>query len=158
MRQFVKLLLILLFSTWAYTLNNIFPVPDWFGRLQANVWTLSFEQVNLAELGLYILSGLAFWLLWRKRKLGQIKWSAMAYGGILIASSLWSLFFFGHQMPILAFIDMLLLTALTVLAFARFYRHDRRAAYLVAPCVAGALFFTLNNFMLYQTCQALGIS
>lgn len=150
MTKLVKLILITLFSTAAFTFNNMFPIPGWYQPLTNEVWTLTFQQVNYAEVGLYVLSGFAFWMLWKDHRLGEIKWPALAYAGILILSSMWSLLFFGNEIPLLAFIDMLGLTLVTIFAAMRFYRYEKTAAYLLIPCILGAVFFAINNFQLYQ--------
>jgi|GEM_PF-4629861 len=150
MSKIIKLLLIGLLSTAAYTFNNMFPIPEWYQPLTEEVWTLTFQQVNMAEVALFSLSGIAFWMLWKDRSLGEIAWPAWTYAGILILSSLWSLFFFGHEIPLLAFLDMLALTGMTFLAITQFYKYNKTAAYLLIPCIIGAVFFTINNFMLYS--------
>lgn len=149
MSKVIKLLLIAILSTAAYTFNNMFPIPDWYQPLTQEVWTLTFQQVNVAEIVLFSLSGMAFWLLWKDRSLGEVAWPAWSYAGILILSSLWSLFFFGHEIPLLAFLDMVALTGMAVLATLQFYKYNKTAAYLLIPCILGAVFFAVNNFMLY---------
>ncbi len=49
MSKIIKLLLIGLLSTAAYTFNNMFPIPEWCQPLTEEVWTLTFQQVNMAE-------------------------------------------------------------------------------------------------------------
>lgn len=65
-------------------------------------------------------------------------------------SSVWSLLFFGLASPLAAFFDMIALTAATITAAIQFSRHSRTAGYLLIPLIAGALFFTVNNYHLHQ--------
>ena len=115
MQRFVKLFPLLFLSIGAFGLNNMFPIPDWYDQLRQEVWTLSLQQVDYAEMALYLLSGLGFWLVWSDRRLGLVKWTAFSYLGILLFSSLWSLLFFGLQSPFYAFMNMAVLTAFVFL-------------------------------------------
>lgn len=150
MLKWIKLLLIALLSTAAFILENTFRVPGWFTELRSEVWTLSWSQQNILEVALLGLAGLAFWLLWKDRRLGTVKWPAWLYAGILILSSLWSLFFFGAEVPLLGLLNMLALTVLLVLAAVQFYRYKPLSGYLLIPCVLAALLFSINNVLLYQ--------
>lgn len=149
--KFVKLIPLIFFSVVAFGLNNIFQIPEWYDEIQQKTWTLSFQQVDIAEITLYAVSGFAFWLIWKDRSLSDITWTAFAYFSVVLFSSVWSLLFFGFASPLAAFIDMLALTAALVITASEFFRHHRTAGYLLIPLIAGALFFSVNNFQLYQT-------
>jgi len=149
--KFVKLIPLTFFSIVAFGLNNLFQIPDWYDEIQQATWTLSFQQVDMAELSLYAVSGFAFWLIWKDRSLSDLKWTAFAYFSIVLFSSVWSLLFFGLASPLAAFLDMLVLTAALTITASQFFRYHRIAGYLLIPLIAGAFFFAVNNFQLYQT-------
>lgn len=149
MAKWIKLILIGILSAGAFTLNNMFPIPDWYFPLTEEVWTLSFQAWNIAEILFYLAIGMAFWLLWRDRKLGEVKGPALYYASLLIIASAWSVFFFGEEILLLAFFDALALVIVTGIATYRFMKFNRATVYLMVPCIIGALLFTINNFRLY---------
>jgi translocator protein len=148
--KLAKLLPLILLSVAAFGLNNLFQIPEWYDELQAKAWTLNFQQVDVAEVTLYALTSVAFWLIWKDRSLSEITWTAFAYFFVILFASVWSLLFFGMQSPLAAFIDMIAVTGAIVVAMLQFFKYDRTAGYIMLPCLVGALFFAVNNFHLYQ--------
>ena len=148
--KLVKLVPLTFLSIAAFGLNNLFQIPEWYDELQQQAWTLTFQQVDIAEIALYAISGFAFWLIWKERSLNEITWTAFAYFSIVLFSSVWSLLFFGLASPLAAFFDMIALTAAIAIAASQFFRYNRIAGYMLIPLIAGALFFAVNNFQLYQ--------
>ena len=148
--KYEKLFPVLLFSIGAFGLNNLFQIPDWYDEVQAKAWTFTFQQVDIAEIILYLTSSFAFWLVWKNRSLHEIFWPAFAYVGVMLFSSSWSLLFFGLQSPLAAFIDMIVVALSIGVAGVQFYRYHRAAGWLMAPCFAGAVVFAFNNYHIYQ--------
>lgn len=104
--------------------------PDWvFGP----VWTT-----------LYIMMGVAAWLVWRQS--GANGRGALALFGLqLILNVGWSLVFFGFRRPGAAFVEILVLwlaLAATIVAFAK---HSRWAAALLVPYLAWSTFAAALN-------------
>jgi translocator protein len=86
---------------------------------------------------LYVLIGLAGWLVWRRA--GGTR-PVRLWGWQLLANALWTPAFFGLHQPdlgLLVIVAMLVLTALTIHAFARV---SRLAAWLMAPYLAWICF------------------
>ncbi len=148
--KLAKLVPITFLSIGAFGLNNLFQIPDWYDKLLQEAWTLSFTQVDIAEIALYAVSGLAFWLIWKDRSLSDITWTAFAYFSVILFASVWSLLFFGLQSPLAAFADMIALSAAIAIAMAQFFKFNRLSGFLMVPCLVGALFFAVNNYHLYQ--------
>lgn len=73
----------------------------------------------------------------------------LLYSIQLIINSLWSLIFFGFETYLLAFIWLLLLLVSVIVMEIKFYKIDKRAAYLNIPYVLWIIFAGYLNFGIY---------
>jgi tryptophan-rich sensory protein len=121
-------------STWYVELNKpVFNPPDWvFGP----VWTL-----------LYLMMGIAFYIVWTSRSKHQ-KFAFIAFGTQLFLNALWSILFFGLKMPLLAFIEIILLWIAIAATMFYFYKIKRSAAYLLVPYILWVSFAAVLNVSL----------
>ncbi len=95
---------------------------------------------------LYTLMGIALWLVWRQGTAHEnVRVGIVIFFAQLVVNAAWSLVFFGLQSPLgglCVIIALLLLIALTMLAFARV---SKTAAYLLVPYLAWVVFATVLN-------------
>lgn len=93
---------------------------------------------------LYILMGVAMWLVWREANAPGMRTAMTLFVVQLCANALWSWLFFAWQQGAWAFAEVLVLLALIVATTAAFWRIHRLAGVLMLPyiawvCVASAL-------------------
>lgn len=91
---------------------------------------------------LYLLIGISAYLAWRAgagRK-GLIVFLAQA-----ALNALWSILFFGLKMPLLAFIELVLLLACIAYMAKLFQKYDRLSAYMLVPYILWVSFASLLN-------------
>jgi tryptophan-rich sensory protein len=123
-------------SGWYKTLEKpFFNPPNWiFGP----VWTL-----------LYTLMGVAVGLVWRADHSGTEKKVAISvFIAQLAVNGLWSIFFFGMQNPVLAFVDIIILLILIGFTIKLFKPINRIASRLLYPYLAWVSFATVLNLSL----------
>lgn len=124
---------------WYPTLNKpSFNPPNW---LFAPVWTI-----------LYILIGIAAYLIWLKRdQIIHFPRTVAIYLIQLILNLAWSfIFFYLHEVGF-ALAEIILLLIVIVINAIMFYKIDKRAGYLFIPYilwVSFASFLTYNIFIL----------
>lgn len=108
--------------------------PDWvFGP----VWTL-----------LYLLMGIALYLVWEKKK-NQVRKKALIFFFIQLALNvLWSLLFFGARQPIFGLLEIFGLWGSIVLTIFFFSRVSRLAARLLLPYLAWTSFAAWLNWQI----------
>jgi benzodiazapine receptor len=103
------------------------------------VWTL-----------LYLLMGIAAWLVWRERQ-QQAVWPALTlYLLQLIANALWTWLFFGWHRGALAFAEVVVLWLLLAATLIAFWRISRAAGLLLVPYLAWVSFATLLTWHIWQ--------
>jgi tryptophan-rich sensory protein len=124
-------------ATWYPTLAKpAFTPPSWvFGP----VWTT-----------LYLLMGVALYLVWRSDR-GRVRRVALAAFGVqLVLNAAWSLVFFGSREIFGGLVVIVALLAVILATMALFARIDRRAAALLVPYLLWVGFATALNYELWQ--------
>jgi benzodiazapine receptor len=121
-------------STWYPTLNKpAWNPPAWvFGP----VWTL-----------LYLMMGIASWLVWQKRAQNEARVrGALGWYGLQLGLNLgWSVIFFGLRQVGLALIEIVALWSTLAITIVKFGRIRRAAAGLLLPYLLWTTFATALN-------------
>jgi tryptophan-rich sensory protein len=121
-------------STWyAFLHKPFFSPPNWiFGP----VWT-----------SLYFLMGVSlFLLLEQKKKLKKQKKTLLILFSVqLFLNFLWSVIFFGLHLPLVAFIEIILLWISIALLIIDFWKFSKPTALLLAPYICWVSFALMLN-------------
>lgn len=113
-----------------------FTPPNWvFGP----VWTT-----------LYLLMGVALYLVWRDRNASWRSVALALFAVQLVLNAAWTLVFFGQQWPLGGLAVILALVAAILGTIAAFARVDRRAAALLVPYLLWVAFATALNFEIWR--------
>lgn len=124
-------------TTWYATLNKpIISPPNW---LFAPVWTT-----------LYILMGIALFLVWMKNDKKQIKLAFIFFFTQLTLNSLWSILFFGLKSPFLALLEIIVLWLFILLTIIKFFKIKKLAGWLMIPYLVWVSFASVLNFLIFQ--------
>jgi len=119
--------------TWYATLNKpFFAPPNWiFGP----VWTL-----------LYLLMGVAFYLIWKQGwKKQKVRTAGNYFLTQLALNFIWSPIFFGLRAPLLGLIVIMTLWASIMMTIKKFYPLSRLAFYLLIPYLLWVSFASILN-------------
>jgi len=106
--------------------------PSW---LFAPVWTT-----------LFILMGVALYLVWSKKRSGKIRVAMKTFWVQLLLNVLWSVFFFGMKNFWLAFGEILVLWVFIGLTIVDFHKIDKTAGLLLMPYILWVSFAAYLNF------------
>lgn len=98
---------------------------------------------------LYVLMGIAAYLVTVSDKPARSKTSLTVYGIQLFFNFAWSIIFFNFEMYLFAFIWLLVLLALIVLNAILFYQIDKRAGLLFIPYIIWVIFAGYLNSAIY---------
>jgi tryptophan-rich sensory protein len=111
--------------------------PSWAppGWLFAPVWSV-----------LYVLMGVAAWLVWRERGFKEGRTALVLFIVQLGANALWTWLFFAWRQGALAFAEIILLWCLIVATAAAFRRLNTVAAVLLVPYLAWVTFASALTF------------
>jgi len=125
-------------SSWYLTLKKApFNPPNW---VFAPAWTL-----------LFLLMGIALFLIWNKGLKKKNVAVALAYFAVQLSLNfLWSFFFFGLHSPFFAFIDIVLLWIFIFLTIQKFAKISKTASYLLVPYLLWVSFASVLNFFVWR--------
>lgn len=113
-----------LIKPWFVPPNIVFPI----------VWTT-----------LFILMGIALWVLIRNRHEPEGKTALLLFGIQLILNLLWSYLFFSLQSPFAALVELLTLVGVLIALVTVCFRVQKTAGYLLAPYLAWVCFAAVLN-------------
>lgn len=113
-------------------------LPSWAppGSVFGPVWTV-----------LYILMGIAAWLVWR---VNGIRVALALFVIQLALNALWSWLFFGWHRGDLAFADILLLWVMIIATLLAFWRVRALAGALLVPYLLWVSFASVLNYVVWQ--------
>jgi tryptophan-rich sensory protein len=125
-------------------------VGGWYAGLAKPPWTPPSFVFGPVWTALYLLMGVAAWLVWRK---GGFAAAALPLGLFLTQLALnatWSALFFGLQRPGLAFGEIVVLWCFILATAATFCSRAPAAAYLMLPYLAWVTFASALNFAIWR--------
>ncbi len=115
--------------------------PEWAppGWLFGPVWT-----------ALYLLMGVAAWLVWRKAGWTDAAGALSLFLAQLVCNAVWSWLFFAWRRGAWALANIVLLVVLIVATIVAFARVHRLAALLLVPYLAWVLFATALTYAIWR--------
>lgn len=121
---------------YATIVKPSFNPPNW---IFAPVWTT-----------LYILMGIASYLVWKQPATTQRNNALRLYGVQLFLNFWWSMLFFGLQSPGWAMIEIILLLASILATMLAFRKQSVLASWLLLPYLLWVSFATALNVAIWQ--------
>ena len=125
--------------------------PDeWYAALIKPEWNPPSWVFGPVWTTLYVLMGVAAWLIWRRGG-----WRAQTrplgwFVGQLALNALWTPLFFGFHRIDLALLEIVVLWVAIVATIVAFARTSRAAAWLLAPYLAWVSFAAFLTFTLWK--------
>ena len=148
-----KLIISVLIPLCAGLIGSVFTIrsiPTWYATLMkpdlsppgwifAPVWT-----------ALYVLMGIAAFLVWRKGLEHKgVKAALIVFGIQLFLNTIWSIIFFGLQNPFWAFIDIIALWLAIIANIIYFRRISYTCAFLLLPYLIWVSFASYLNYSIW---------
>lgn len=155
-REIVSLLFLLLFIAIALSVELLggwftqLGLVDWYPEIKKPSWTPPNWLFGPVWTLLYLLMGVALWLVWRAPPSPLKKGAYWLFGAQLFTNLIWSALFFTLHSPLSALIDLLLLWLLIVGTIVTFYRVRPLAAYLLLPYLIWTSYALALNGAIWQ--------
>ncbi|MDB5379530.1 MAG: tspO/MBR family protein [Rubritepida sp.] len=125
----------------------LFPVGAWYDELRKPSWNPPKWIFGPAWTVLYIMMGVAAWLVWRETGFG----TAIAVFGLqLVLNLLWTALFFGMKRPDLALYELVLLWLTILACILLFAPVSGWAALLLLPYLAWTGFAGFLNLSILR--------
>lgn len=128
-----------------------------YGRLAQPAWAPPSWLFGPVWSLLYLLMGIAAWLVWREGGFARQRRVLVLFVCQLVLNALWSWLFFGWHRGGLAFADIVVLWLLIAATLAGFWRVRQLAGALLVPYLGWVSFALALNYAVWQlNPQALG--
>ncbi|HDQ40307.1 MAG TPA: tryptophan-rich sensory protein [Desulfonatronum sp.] len=124
--------------------------PFFYTQVAKPAWAPPGYVFGPAWTVLYILMGLAAWLVWRVKKFKSACAALSLYLIQLVFNALWSWLFFVWNLGLLSFIDILVLLVLILITTFYFWRIKPLAGALLMPYLIWVIFAAFLNFSLWR--------
>jgi tryptophan-rich sensory protein len=131
------------------SLFTIPAIPTWYATLKKPFFTPPNWVFSPVWISLFILMGISLFFIWRRQGHPQFKKALIFFFVQLILNVLWSLAFFGLRLPLLGFIDIILLWIAILLTILHFLKVSKFAGVLLIPYLLCVGFATLLNLSLW---------
>lgn len=150
MKSTVSLTLWILAALAAGIVGSLFPPGEWYAALDKPSWNPPNGVFAPVWTTLYVLMGIAAWLVWRRAGFAGARTALLLFAAQLALNALWSALFFGLQNPLAAFLELLVLWGVIVATLVRFWRVTPAAGALLIPYVCWVSFAGVLNFVIWR--------
>ncbi|KPK22679.1 MAG: hypothetical protein AMJ70_05330 [Dehalococcoidia bacterium SG8_51_3] len=149
----VKLFISLVVCQCAGIIGSVFTapaIPNWYATLQKPAFTPPNWLFAPAWITLYLLMGIAAFLVWRVGlKNRRVRTALIIFLVQLVLNALWSVVFFGMQSPLYGVIVIAILWLMILLTILKFARISATAAWLLVPYILWVSFATALNISIW---------
>jgi tryptophan-rich sensory protein len=154
MSSFVKLVIAIALPVLIGGVSGFFTVSgveSWYQTIQKPSWTPPNWVFGLVWTTLYVMMGIALWLVWKEDTSRELKLIA----GILFAAQLtlnffWSFIFFRLELPGWAFAEILVMWVVILATIFAFAQVNKTAAWLLVPYISWVSFAAMLNFTIWR--------
>ena len=125
-------------------------IPTWYAALQKPAFTPPNWLFAPAWITLYLLMGIAAFLIWRVGlENRRVRTALIIFLVQLVLNSLWSVVFFGMQSPLYGIIVIIILWLAILLTILKFARISSVAAWLLVPYILWVSFASALNISIW---------
>ena len=146
----VGLILWIAVSLAAGGVGSRFMPGEWYASLAKPGWNPPSSVFGPVWSTLYVLMGIAAWLVWRKVGFSGASGVLGLFIGQLVLNALWSYLFFGVHQPGLAFIEIVVLWLVILILTIGFWRISVMAGVLLLPYLCWVGFASVLNLQLWR--------
>ena len=152
-KDILKLIVSLVICQCAGLIGSIFTtaaIPTWYATLEKPPFTPPNWLFAPAWATLYVLMGIAAFLVWRKGLNHEgAKLALMIFLIQLVLNALWSVVFFGLESPLAGIIVILMLWVAILFTILNFFRLSMVAGLLLLPYILWVSFAAILNISIW---------
>jgi len=152
-KDILPLLVAVLISELAGVIGSVFTFPSvsgWYQTLQKPALNPPGWIFGPVWTGLFLLMGIAVFLVWRRTRTKGRRVALFAFGIQLALNVCWSIIFFGLHQPGWSLVEIVVLWIAILCTTVLFYRQSKPAAILFLPYLLWVTFATYLNFEIWS--------
>jgi translocator protein len=136
------------FSSSYFTITG---VNSWYQTIQKPEWNPPNWIFGPVWTTLYILMGIALYLVWKADAGDAVKKYAITLFAIqLVLNFFWSFIFFNQHQPGWAFVEIVVMWLMILLTIFGFAKINTTAAWLLVPYISWVSFAAILNFTIWK--------
>lgn len=144
---FVVILLICFAAAGFGSIATTPNIPTWYATLTKPSWNPPNWLFGPVWTALYICMAVAAWLVWRQ---GGPRTPLTLFAIQLALNAAWSWIFFWFHLPVIAFLEILVLLAAIAATTIAFWPRSRAAGILMLPYLGWVAFASVLNFTIWR--------
>jgi tryptophan-rich sensory protein len=126
-------------------------VESWYQTIHKPSWNPPNWVFGPVWTTLYVMMGIALWLVWKEDTSRELKMIAFILFGVqLILNFLWSFVFFKLEQPGFAFLEILFMWVAILATIFAFAQVNKTAAWLLVPYISWVSFAAILNFTIWR--------
>ena len=146
----IGLVLWVLVALAAGWIGSNFMPGEWYASLAKPSWNPPSSVFAPVWTILYVLMGVAAWLVWREAGFSGARVALSLFIIQLALNALWSYLFFGAQKPMVAFIEIIVLWFAILATLVSFWKVRPSAGALLIPYLCWVSFASALNYQLWR--------
>jgi tryptophan-rich sensory protein len=154
MSSYVKLLIAIAIPVLVGGISGFFTVSgveSWYQTIHKPSWNPPNWVFGPVWTTLYVMMGIALWLVWKEDTSRELKMIAFILFGVqLILNFLWSFVFFKLEQPGFAFLEILFMWVAILATIFAFAQVNKTAAWLLVPYISWVSFAAILNFTIWR--------
>ena len=153
-RDWIRLVASILICQAAGGIGSLFTATSmgtWYQQLEKPELTPPGWVFGVVWPTLYLLMGIALYLIWRRPRQGREEQTALVWFFVqLVLNIAWSWFFFGLRLPLFGLLEIALLWLALFITIGTFFRLSKIAALLLVPYILWISFAAYLNWSIVQ--------
>ena len=129
---------------------TVHAIPTWYATLLKPSWNPPGWVFGPVWTALYLLMGVAAWLVWRAVGWPAARRALLLFAAQLVLNTAWSPIFFGLRSPGWALVDIVVLWAAVVATLGAFRRIRPVAGVLLIPYLVWVTFASALNWSIWR--------
>lgn len=121
-----------------------------YGALELPAWAPPSSVFGPVWTALYVLMGVAAWMVWREGELPHARRALGIFVVQLVLNTIWSWLFFRWHLGLLSFVDICVLWLLIVATMVAFWRIQPFAGVLLLPYLIWVSFAAALNLVVWR--------
>ena len=148
-----RLIASLIICQLAGVIGSVFTTPaisGWYASLEKPAFNPPNWIFAPVWIFLYLLMGVTLYILWQNLPKKEAKIALVFFAIQLVLNVLWSVVFFGLELPLLAFLEIIILWIFILLTMIKSSRVSKMPVYLLLPYILWVNFAAILNFFLWR--------
>lgn len=125
-------------------------IPGWYASLEKPTINPPNWIFSPVWIFLYLLMGVTLYLLWQNLPKKEARVGLIFFAIQLGLNILWSVIFFGLKLPMVAFVEIIILWFFILLTMIKSSRVSKASVYLLLPYILWVNFAAVLNFFLWR--------